>query len=440
MSKPNIIYLHSHDTGRYVQPYGYSVTTPNIQRLAEEGVLFRQTYCAAPTCSASRAALLTGQSAHSAGMTGLVNRGWQLNDYRQHLLHTLKAAGYHTVLGGLQHLHRDRTYLGFDQIVAPEKSTRVADVAPLAADFLKCEPAQPFFLDVGFFETHRDFPQADPASARYLRPPAPLPDTPEVRQDMADFAKMAADLDRGVGLILDALTESGLADNTLVIQTTDHGLAFPAMKCNLTGHGMGVLHIMRGPGGFQGGRVVDALLSHIDIFPTLCELLAIAPPPWLEGQSFLPVIRGERAEVNEAIFGEVTYHAAYEPKRAVRTQRYNYIRRYDGRQRPVLPNCDDSTSKDLWLVNGWATRSFAEEQLYDLLFDPNEANNVAEDAAYIDVLAMMRRRLDEWMSATDDPLLQSAPVPMPAEAVVNDPDGLSPRETPSVATHKRPTA
>ena len=76
--KPNIIYIHSHDTGRYVQPYGYNVPTPNLQRLAEEGALFRQAFCVAPTCSASRAALLTGQVPHSAGMTGLVNRGFSL--------------------------------------------------------------------------------------------------------------------------------------------------------------------------------------------------------------------------------------------------------------------------------------------------------------------------------------------------------------------------
>ena len=112
--KPNIVYIHSHDTGRYVQPYGYQVPTPNIQRLAEEGLLLRQAFCAAPTCSPSRAALLTGQSPHSAGMTGLVNRGFGLNDYSQHLLHTLRQAGYFSVLAGLQHIHRDANQIGFD--------------------------------------------------------------------------------------------------------------------------------------------------------------------------------------------------------------------------------------------------------------------------------------------------------------------------------------
>jgi arylsulfatase A-like enzyme len=304
----------------------------------------------------------------------------------------------------------------------------VAEVAPAAAAFLQNAPQQPFFLDVGFFETHRDFPQADPSTARYLRPPSPLPDTPATRQDMADFVKMAGELDRGVGLILDALTAAGLAENTLVIQTTDHGLAFPAMKCNLTDHGIGVLLIMRGPGGFTGGRVCDAMISHIDIFPTLCDYLHLAPPPWLQGKSFLPVLRGEQAEINEAIFAEVTYHAAYEPQRAIRTQRYKYIRRYGERTKPVLPNCDDSLSKDLWVTAGWREREVATEQLYDLLFDPNEMQNLAAHPANADTLRDLRNRLDQWMTATNDPLLSQQPAPAPPGTVVNDTDGLSPRE------------
>src|SRR5512142_997240 len=89
MPQPNILYIHSHDTGRYTQPYGHAVPTPNIQRLAEEGMLFRQAYCAAPTCSPSRAALLTGQSPHNNGMLGLAHRGFALYDYGHHIVHTL---------------------------------------------------------------------------------------------------------------------------------------------------------------------------------------------------------------------------------------------------------------------------------------------------------------------------------------------------------------
>src|SRR2546430_13383003 len=102
--RPNILYIHSHDTGRYVQPYGHAIATPHIQRLAEQGVLFRKAFSAAPTCSPSRAALLTGQAPHSSGMVGLAHLGFSLHDNHQHILHTLRGAGYQSVLVGMQHL------------------------------------------------------------------------------------------------------------------------------------------------------------------------------------------------------------------------------------------------------------------------------------------------------------------------------------------------
>ena len=178
--RPNIIYLHSHDTGRYIQPYGHAIPAPNTQRLAEAGVLFRNAHCASPSCSPSRAALLTGQASHSAGMVALTHRGGRLNDHSQHLVHTLREAGYHCVLAGLQHVAQDSATLGYDEIISPEESF-ARDVAPVAVSFLNNAPKEPFFLDVGFFECHRDFPAALADEARYVRPPDPIPDTPRTR-------------------------------------------------------------------------------------------------------------------------------------------------------------------------------------------------------------------------------------------------------------------
>jgi arylsulfatase A-like enzyme len=248
---------------------------------------------------------------------------------------------------------------------------------------------------------------------------------------MAAFKASARILDAGIGAALEALDTNGLAENTLVICTTDHGIAFPAMKCNLTDHGIGVMLIMRGPGGFEGGQVCEAMVSHVDIFPTICNLLEVEPPPWLHGKSMLPLIRGEAEQIHDAIFSEVTFHAAYEPKRAVRTLRYKYIRRFDERSTPVLPNCDDSLSKDVWLGQGWRDRPPAAEQLYDLVFDPNETNNLVDDPSMAETLTEMREHLERWMQDTDDPLLRGR-VPAPVGSRVNDPDGLSPRESTQV--------
>lgn len=434
IGRPNILYLHSHDTGRYVQPYGYAVPAPNMQKLAEQGMLFRQCFCAGPTCSASRSALLTGMYPHACGMTGLAHRGWSLNDYGQHIVHTLKKAGYRTALFGTQHVapHARIGEIGYDQ-VSPDGSAQERTLA--AIDFLTHAPPQPFFISLGYSETHRRFHPAEieiggsAEDERYCRPPAPLPDTPETRRDMAEFIASARVLDGCYGQVLDALDDTGLSANTLVICTTDHGIAFPGMKCNLTDHGIGVLLIVRGPGGFEGGQVVDAMVSHLDLFPTLCDLLEIAPPAWLQGRSMMPFMRGQAETVRDEAFAEVTYHAAYEPQRCVRTPRYKYISRFDARERVVLPNCDDGLSKDVWLNHGWRDRPREQEYLFDLVFDPNEAHNLAADPALADVLEDMRARLIRWMRETNDPLLDG-PVPAPPGAVVNDPDGMSPGERP----------
>lgn len=425
MKRPNILYIHSHDTGRYVQPYGHAVSTPNIQRLAEDGVLFRQAFCANPTCSPSRASLLTGKWAHSCGMLGLVNRGFSMSDYSQHIVHTLRdGADYHSVLGGLQHVAPDLAQIGYDRILEGERSPE--KIVSRTVDFLKDAPSQPFFLDVGFFMTHREFPEPGPdGDPRYCLPPAPIPDTPENRYDMAAYKASARILDNSIGAVLDALDENGLAENTLVICTTDHGLAFPSMKCNLTDHGIGVMLIMRGPGGFTGGKVCDAMVSHIDVLPTICDLLDIAVPGEVQGSSMMPLIRGEMESIHEEIFAEVNYHAAYEPQRAVRTQRWKYIRRYSDRQKPVLPNCDGGPTKDVWMQHGWQDQYVAPEQLYDLIFDPNETHNLVNDSVVAAVFDDMRHRLDRWMDETEDPLLRG-PIPPDPGAQLNDPASVSP--------------
>ena len=400
---PNIVYLHSHDTGRHVQPYGYAVATPNIQRLAEEGTLFRQAFSAAPVCSPSRAALLTG-SYH--GLLGLAHRGWRLQNAHHHLVHTLRAAGYTNALGGEQHVAADPHEIGYDEVVAVP-STRAADVAPAAAALRLPEP---FFLDVGFNETHRPWSDGD---GRHACPPAHLPDTPETRRDMAGFVASARALDDGVGIVLDALPE-----NTLVILTTDHGLPFPGAKATLTDRGIGVLLVIKGPG-FARGTVSDGLVSQVDIFPTICDLIGIERPAWLRGKSLL-------SETNDAVFAEITFHAAYEPQRAVRTKRYKYIRRFDnGHEGPVLANIDDSPSKDYLLEHGLADRSLPEEELYDLVFDPNEAANLAAEQP--ELAAELRERLTRWMEETDDPLLHGPVQPVPGTEI-NHPAQRSPAD------------
>lgn len=406
-NRPNILYLHSHDTGRYIQPYGHAVPTPCLQNLAEAGILFRQNFCVSPTCSPSRAALLTGCYPHENGMTGLAHRGYPLNDYGQHIIHTLRREGYLSVLAGVQHIAGSTAEEEAWQVIGYDICLEGDLCEQRAASFLKNSPNSPFFLAVGFHETHREFPalQDSAENPNYCLPPAPLPDTPETRADMARYKASARELDRKMGIVLDALERSGLADNTLVICTTDHGIAFPRMKCNLYDSGIGTMLIIRGPGGFAEGRVIDCMTSHLDIFPTLCDLLQIEPPSWLQGKSLLPLVNQETTKLHDELFFEINDHAAYEAARAVRTERWKYIKRLDDHRTPELINCDNGESKSLWLDYNWKEQPVPEESLFDLVFDPNETNNLAGDAIHQKTLKAMRERLRRWMKASNDPLL-----------------------------------
>lgn len=142
----NIIYIHTHDSGRYIQPYGYPVSTPNMMRLAQESTLFRKAFCAGPTCSPSRAALLTGACPHRNGMLGLASRGFALNDYDMHMVRWLSKHGFRTALCGIQHEGMNGATIGYDEVLIEpvEKNMYIKDAesfdhnsARLAADYLR---------------------------------------------------------------------------------------------------------------------------------------------------------------------------------------------------------------------------------------------------------------------------------------------------------------
>lgn len=437
MARPNVIFMHSHNTGRFIQPYGHAVPTPNIMRLAREGVLFRRAFSAAPTCSPSRGSFMTGRWPHCHGLIGLGHRGWGLDDPTQHIVHTFRNAGYHTTLIGVEHTgaHLRGTHedVGYDEAFETDAAA-AKTVGPAAEDFLRREHDTPFFVSIGLKETHIPYHDPDPEhhpaeDPRYCRPCPRLPDVPELRREMAGFKASARIMDECYGRVLDALDETGLSDNTLVFCFSDHGIQLPYGIANLYEMGIGVYCLARGPAGseLRGGGCIDALVSLIDIFPTVCDVTGIEPPSHLQGKSLLPLVRGDVDRLHEEVYAEQNYHAAYEPTRCVRTERYKYIRRYDERENLVLPNADTTAAKEYLLEHGWRDQPRDQEMLFDLVFDPNEHNNLVGSSDYAEVLADMRRRLDEWMKATDDPILQG-PIPAPEGAKLNDPDQSSPND------------
>ena len=421
--KPNIIYLHSHDTGRSLQPYGWAIPTPNLQKFAEQGTLFQNAFCVSPTCSPSRAALLMGNTPHQNGVCGLANRGFSLNDYGAHIAHTLRGGGYRSYLAGFQHIAENADQIGYDEVL--NFNAFATNLGPAVAAWLDDAPDEPFFLDVGFNETHRGNGWRDdaavPADARYAPAPSGMPNLPVLRQEMADFAQSARRLDDAIGLILDSLQRNGLGENTLVVYTTDHGLAFPRGKSNLTENGLGVAMIMRGPD-VPRGEVCDALVSHLDLYPSWCEVADVETPEHCEGRSLWPLLRGETESLHAELFAEMSFHGAYEPARSVRTERYRYTRHFLDRTRPLADNTDGSPAKTFFVENGWPDGEVAREQLFDLWLDPSESHDLSDDTAHHETLRELRGRLQTWMERTADPLLDGPMVP-PVGALLNDTEG-----------------
>lgn len=435
----NVIYMHTHDSGRYLSPYGYAVPTPNVMEFAKSATLFRQAYCAGPTCSPSRAALLTGMNPHECGMQGLAHRGWRLNDYSKHMANVLKSAGFHTALCGIQHVSPDAEMIGYDEIIGNRRfDMGEKDSAMRRFDLGNTDAAcawiarqkGPFFLSFGMFATHRDYEKPEDIDPDYVAPPAPLYDCPAIRRDMAEYHASAKLADECYGRVLGAIDEAGIREETMVILTTDHGIAFPHMKCNLFDTGCGVALMIRLPKGHRQIKATDALVSHLDVFPTVCDLAGIEKPDWLEGASLLPLMAGEADKVRDEVFLEVTYHAAYEPMRAVRTVRHKLIRRYDYHNSIVPANIDDGYSKAFLMGAGYGEATKPREALYDLWLDPMERENLAGDPRYSAVFRDLAGRLERWMLRTNDPLVtHGARVPMPEGAKATPLAVVSPYST-----------
>ncbi|MGN0421414.1 MAG: sulfatase [Lachnospiraceae bacterium] len=431
----NILYIHTHDSGRFLEPFGWNIPTPRIMQLAREGTLFRNTFCAAPTCSPSRVGLLTGMSPHSTNMLGLAQRGFQMDDYKKHLSNFLKRNGYHTCLFGVQHEAPETSMIGYDYYYEADCQesdfmSRDTGACTHAAQYLKdYHENKPFFMSVGFIHTHREYPQdaQDYINPDYVTPPFTVADTKENRKDMAAYMRSAQIADDCVKVVLDALKESGREDDTNIIFTTDHGIAFPFMKCNCYDTGIGVTLIMKYKDNPATGKVCDSLISQIDLFPTLCDMNGLEKPDYLQGKSFIKVFEDLDTEINQEIFSEVTYHAAYEPMRCIRTKRYKLIRYYDFHNGYVPANIDESSCKELLINSGLLQKPRAREMLFDLYIDPMERENLIENPAYKDIYTDLRIKLEKWMEETNDPLIPvSYRVPKPEDSYVNRLQDLDP--------------
>jgi arylsulfatase A-like enzyme len=408
-----MLIVHWHDLGRQLGVYGHpEVSSPRLDQLAADGILFTRAHATAPLCSPSRGSLFTGRYPHTNGLVGLAHHGWEYRAGVRTLPNLLSESGWYTALFGMQHETSYPSRLGYDEF---DVSNSYCDYVVARAQEWLTESApiiagQPFLLTAGFFETHRPYPRERyaPADTATVDVPDYLPDTPEVRRDLAEFYGAIATADSAVGLMLDTLAETGLDATTWVVFMTDHGPAFPRAKSTLYDAGTGIAMIIRPPRGRTiAPRVYDELFSGVDLVPTLLDLLGVDQPAGVDGMSHARNLFGSIDEIipiRDRVFTEKTYHDSFDPIRAIRTKEYSYIENYG--QRPVLDlPWDIVESPSGQVVAPFVTAPRQTHELYDLLEDPAELNNLLEGDAsdHAESIATdLAVQLHEWRQSTGD--------------------------------------
>lgn len=426
--RPNILILTVHDLGRHLRCYDAELSpTPALDRLASDGVVFENHFSTCPLCSPARASIMTGRYPHANGMNGLTHRGFRLRDHERCIPDFLNDLGYQTALIGLQHeaCRNEISRLGYSEVLpTTDGNNFCTDVARETCRFLERGHSKPFFLSVGFFEIHREFtqPHVAPMSPSSVKVPPYLTGCPEVREDLAAFYGMIQAADRAVAAILDSLDKTGLAEDTLLLFTTDHGAAFPRAKSTLYDAGIGVTFIARRPGTVPHAERARGLTSHVDILPTILELTGQPIPDTLQGRSFLTLLRNPARPGRESIFAEKSWHGnEYDPMRCVRTDRYKYIRNFKEGWLYQMP-LDVKMAPSGRVMEPLRRAMRPTVELYDLRTDAMEMANLAGLPAYGQIEGDLRARLARWMADTGDPLPESdVPWPQPgAECYPNN--------------------
>jgi arylsulfatase A-like enzyme len=409
----NLLIVHWHDTGRWLGAYGHrGVSSPCLDQLAAEGILFTRAHAAAPQCSPSRGALFTGRYPHSNGLIGLAHHGFEYREGVRTLPQILSEAGWYSALFGMQHETSFPSRLGFDEFDVSESHCEyvVAKAQEWLTESAPFEEGNPVLLTAGFFETHRPWSRDryQPAPLEDVEVPDYLPDIAEVRGDFADFYGAITVADSAVGRLLRTLADSRLDANTWVVFFSDHGAPFPRAKSMLYDAGTGMSLIIRPPTRLGiAPRVYDELFSGVDLLPTLLDFFGIHIPDDVEGVSHADALLGripDAAPVRREVFTEKTFHDSFDPMRAIRTKEYSYIENYAARHLVDLPlDIQDSPSGKAVAASAAGPRPARE--LYNLREDPSELNNLLvrdQDPRSENVAGELALRLHQWREQTGD--------------------------------------
>ncbi|WVQ68315.1 uncharacterized protein L199_006522 [Kwoniella botswanensis] len=443
----NILFIVADDLGKYIGAYGCkSITTPNLDKFASEGVRFDLAFASTASCSGSRSTIYTGLHTHENGQYGLnqVATHFQTFEHVDTLPQLFNRADYLTGIVGKIHVGVKSTYPWtiFDDIETRD-SAMFGDHCD--AFFQKAiEADKPFNLCVGFHDPHRDQSRGgfannhgpfDPrvkdieVSPEDVQVPDWLTDVPELRQELVEYYRAIYRFDQGIGFILDNLAKRGLVESTLVIITSDNGPPFINSKTTLYDSGTCLPFMVRDPAlvakGVKG-LVNPNMVSFLDILPTMLDYAGLPLnlktkelSPDRLGRSILPILSRSdvvrEGEWPHHVFCSHTYHerANYWPTRAIRTRKYKYHRNIAWRlDFPFATDLYSSLSfegiRNLQTPVFLGSRSLRDyifrpaEQLFDLENDPLEVNDLAKDPACAEILKDLQNRLETWQIKTED--------------------------------------
>lgn len=429
--RPNILFLLADDMSfPYSSIYGTAIVpTPNLEKIAKHGTTFTNAYAASPSCTPSRAAMLTGLYPHKLGEG--VNLVGKMDVKIPTFVQILRKEGYFVGFDRKGWGPGDFTKMGYTENPAGS----LIDFKTLLG---KVSKDQPFFFWFGTNDPHRFFPFGAGAlngiDPNKVPVPGFLPNTSEIRNDLADYFHLIKRFDREVGELLDLLKKSGRLDNTIIVVSSDNGMPFPHAKANLYDHGTRVPLII---GNFkdqlQHNSINESFVNLIDLMPSFLEMAGVLKIPAVDGKSLVPILKGEKKIHREEVFLERERHclcrldngmlAGY-PMRAIRTKDFLYIRNLRPKRTPAGDEFIPNTPSFFGDVDGGPTKAFLTdnrdqpklqyyfnigfgkrpaEELYVLKTDPFNLYNVANDKKYRIQKEALSSRLEEWMKKENDP-------------------------------------
>ena len=411
-AKTNFLFIIADDcTHRDIGCYGGQAHTPNIDALATQGMRFTRCFQAAPMCSPTRHNIYTGQYPVKTG--AYPNHTHTYPDVKN-VTHYLQALGYRVALSG-------KTHIGPKAIFPFEYSGKKnPDMDAIRKLFMECSQDEtPFCLFACSNEPHTPWDKGD--ATRYPPAQVELPpyvaDTPAMRNGFSRYLAEITYFDDQVGQLLRLLDEFDLAEETLVIVVSEQGNSMPFAKWTCYDSGLQSAMVVRWPGRVNAASVSNAMVEYVDVTPTFVEIAGGTLAKELDGRSFLPVLLGETDQHKQFVYGEMTTRGIINgnscyPIRSIRSQTHKLILNLQHDQKftnactkspefvSMVGAAEAGDQHAAELVRKYHFRP--ELEFYDVVADPLEMNNLADDPKYAEQIADLRQRLTAWMESQGD--------------------------------------